>query len=146
MACGKCQQCLRRLLPPDARRRGQRRIAVDDVLFRLALQQLRQPDVFRRHAAPRLVADQPLLVHLHRAPRRRLRAGPARRASTPGAVRRAIRSAPASRAFLPLYGDDLALGLLAVEQSKMGGFHIVCQLLFQQKRGHLQRRFTQARR
>ena len=47
---------------------------------------------------------------------------------------------------MPLHGDDLALGLLAVEQGKMGGFHIVGQLLFQQERGHLQRRFTQARR
>ncbi len=48
--------------------------------------------------------------------------------------------------FLPLYGDDLALRLLAVEQGKMGGFDIVGQLLFQQEWGDLQRRFTQARR
>ena len=145
MACGKGQQCLRRLLPPDARRRGRRRIAVDDVLFRLALQQLRQPDVFRRHAAHgwwRISHCSSTCTALH--------AGGCGQGQHVGrqrrAVRRAIRSAPASRAFLPLYGDDLALGLLAVEQGKMGGFHIVCQLLFQQKRGHLQRRFTQARR
>ncbi len=79
------------------------------------------------------MADQPLLVHLHRAPRRRLRQG-----QHVGRQRRGCESdsqrASQSR-ILPLYGDDLALGLLAVEQSKWVASHRR-QLLFQQKRGH----------